>query len=44
LLHWNQPEEENQTHFLMQPTANDSEIDVVLGMLAGESFESVILE
>jgi hypothetical protein len=33
------PEEEKQTHFLMQATANDAKIDVVLAMLAGESSE-----
>jgi hypothetical protein len=38
--HRDLPEEEKQTHFLIQPLANDLEIDVVLGMLVGESSES----
>jgi hypothetical protein len=42
--HWDLPEEEKHTHFLIQPLANDSEIDVVLGMLVGESSESTWLE
>lgn len=32
------------THFFIQPAANDSEIDTVLGMIAGESSESTRLE
>jgi hypothetical protein len=39
-MHRDLPEEEKQTHFLIRPTANDSEIDVVLGMMASESSES----
>ena len=35
---------DKQTHFLIRPTASDSEIEVVLGMLARESSESVRLE
>jgi hypothetical protein len=33
-----------QTHFRIQPSASDSEIKVVLGMLAGESSELARLE
>jgi hypothetical protein len=36
--------EEENTHFLIQPAANDSKIDAVLGMLVGESSESTRLE
>lgn len=43
-MHRNLHEEEKQTHFLIQPAVNDYEIDVVLGMLAGESSESTRLE
>jgi hypothetical protein len=39
-MHRDLPEEEKQTHFLIQPTTNDSEIDAMLGMLARESSES----
>jgi hypothetical protein len=36
-MHRDLLEEEKLTHFLIQPTANDYEIDDVLGMLARES-------
>lgn len=38
------PEVDKQTHILIQQPTNDSEIEVVLGMLAGESSESAELE
>ena len=38
------PEEDKQTHILIRSPASDSEIEVVLGMLAGESSESARLE
>jgi hypothetical protein len=44
VVHRDLPEEKKQTHFLMQLAANDSEINVVLGMLARESSESTWLE
>jgi hypothetical protein len=34
------PDEEKQTHILIQQPNNDSEIEAILGMLAGESSES----
>jgi hypothetical protein len=34
------PEEDKQTHIMIRPPTSDSEIEAVLGMLAGESFES----
>jgi hypothetical protein len=39
-MHRDLSEEEKQTHFLIQPTTNGSEIDTILGMLARESSES----
>lgn len=38
------PEEDKQTHILIQRSADDSEIEAVLSMLAGESSESAQLE
>lgn len=40
VTHKSLPEEEKQTHFLMQVATDDSEIDSILGMLTGESSES----
>jgi hypothetical protein len=40
----NLPEEERQTHFQMQTTADEAEIKVILSMLAGESSESTRTE
>ena len=34
-------EEDKQTHIFIQRTDDDSEIEAILGMLAGESFESM---
>jgi hypothetical protein len=41
VAHRDLPEVDKQTHFLIRPTASDSDIEVVLGMLTGESSESV---
>jgi hypothetical protein len=38
------PEEEKQTHLQMQATADEAEVNAVLSMLAGESFESTHIE
>ena len=40
----NLPEEERQTHFQMQTTTDDAEVNVVLSMLAGESSDSARTE
>jgi hypothetical protein len=40
----NLPEEEKQTHFLMQAIVDDSEIDVVLDVVAREWSESARVE
>jgi hypothetical protein len=44
VTHKSLPEEEKQTHFLMQVATDDSEIDSILGMLTGESSESAWIE
>jgi hypothetical protein len=38
------PEDEKQTHFEMPASTDDVEIDVVLSLLAGESFDSTHTE
>jgi hypothetical protein len=44
VAHWSLPDEVKQTHILIQQSTNDSKSEVVLGMLDGESSESVELE
>jgi hypothetical protein len=41
---WNLPNDEKQIHFEMPTSPDDAEIDVVLSMLAGESFDSTHAE
>jgi hypothetical protein len=43
-VYWGLPKEEKQTHLQMQAIADEAEVNVVLGMLAGESFESARTE
>jgi hypothetical protein len=41
---WGLPEAERQTHFEMPTSTDEAEMNVVLSMLAGESFDSARTE
>jgi hypothetical protein len=41
---WSLPKAERQTHFEMPASTNDAEMDVVLSLLTGESFDSTRIE